>query len=296
MKKTLSTYLEACKVALERAQRPMSSKGLANYIDANLDFEISGLTPWKTINARLSAEIIDGGSGSIFVRVDEGRFALRCWPDIVEFRVARRKINPIDETIAVVPRKLFLDKLIRRSGSEFFDIDYVELFQSSQGMPRIEAEETDDFVQLIPLFFVHNERDYLTYKRTKRLPEKRLHGTRSINFGGHLQVEDFPSLFANDPTVVQESLQRELREELRFVPDEKVVTFFGAIHDSSNIFGRQHVGLVFEVISGASVDVDTNEPGFLTSIEFASRQKIFEEREQFDDWTFLVLNEHKIDG
>ncbi len=296
LKNLISTYLEACEAALEDAQRPMSSKELASYITANIDFEISGLTPWKTINARISTEIIENGPCSIFFRVDDGQFALRRWPDVVEYTVAKRKINPIDELIAVVTTETFLSQLIERPNSKFFDVNYVELLQKSNAMPRAEAEETEEFVQIIPLFFVHNERSYLTYKRTKRLPEKRLHGTRSINFGGHLQVEDFPSLFAQDPSVVQESLQRELREELRFEPDEKAVSFFGAIHDRSNFFARQHVGLIFEVISGSTVNVDTNEPGFLTSIEFASKQKILDDKDQFDDWTFLVLEEHRFNG
>ncbi|NOR62565.1 MAG: hypothetical protein GQ535_08755 [Rhodobacteraceae bacterium] len=294
LKKPISTYLEACEAALLLAKRPMSSKELAGFIETDVDFEVGGLTPWKTINARLSAEILENSLKSTFVRVDSGKFAIRKWPDAVEYVVAKRKINPINELIAVVPTDGFLEQLVKRPNSKFFDVDYVELFKNSQPMPRVDAEETDKFVQLIPLFFVHSEEGYLTYKRTKRLPEKRLHGTRSINFGGHLQVEDFPSLFANDPDVVQESLQRELREELKFEPDEKTVRFFGAIHDRANMFGRQHIGLVFEVISGSTVDVDTNEPGFLTSIEFASKQQIFEEKDQFDDWTFLVLDEHKI--
>lgn len=278
-------------LALRSANRPMSSKEISAFIQDNIDFEISGKTPWKTINARISAEILDRGSSSIFVRVDDGRFGLREWPDVVEHKAQRRKINPVNETIAVLPRPRFLQFLKPRQGSQFFDIDYVEVFKESQGMPRIEAEETESFVQLIPLFFVRRGDEFLTYKRTKRLPEKRLHGTRSINFGGHLQVEDFPTLFASDPEVVQQSLQRELREELEFTPDEKAVEFFGAIHETTSMFGRQHVGLVFEVRSKSAVDVNSGEPGFLTSLEFASKAEIAEKRDEFDDWTFLVLDE-----
>jgi predicted NUDIX family phosphoesterase len=285
------TYLEATYAALYDARRPLSSREIASHIADNINFRISGRTPWKTINARLSADILENGVNSRFVRVADGRFALRIWPDVVEYTVRRRKINPVDELIAVVPKEKFLPYLHPRNGSEFFDVDYVALFQEAHGMQRVKAEETEEFVQLIPLFFVRKGREFLTYKRTKRLPEKRLHGTRSINFGGHLQVDDFPTLFASDPNVVQESLQRELREELLFQPDEKGVRFFGAIYDQTNMFGRQHVGLVFEVTSNSEVKVDTNEPGFLTSISFLEETDIFERKDEFDDWTFLVLLE-----
>jgi predicted NUDIX family phosphoesterase len=270
----------------------MSSREIATYINKNIDFPVSGKTPWKTVNARISAEILEGGQTSRFIRVGDGKFALRIWPDAIEYTVSRRTINPVNEIIAVVPRGSFLPHLKHRKHSEFFDVDYIALLQESQGMQRIEAEGTEDFVQLIPLFFVRRGVEFLTYKRTRRLPEKRLHGTRSINFGGHLQVEDFPSLFASDPRVVQESLQRELREELQFEPDEKTVSFFGAIHDQTNMFGRQHVGLVFEVTSNSEVNVDSNEPGFLTSLRFEKKDEIYAAKEEYDDWTFLVLDEH----
>ena len=269
----------------------MSTREIAAFIQDKIDFPIAGKTPWKTINARISAEILDQGTNSVFIRVADGRFGLREWPDAVEHTVVRRKIKPVDETIAVIPRSRFLEFLVSRRNSEFFDIDYVELFKEALGMPRIEAEETEEFVQLIPLFFVRQDNQFLTYKRTRRLPEKRLHGTRSINFGGHLQVEDFPTLFASDPEVVHQSLQRELREELEFDPDEKSVDFFGAIHETKNMFGRQHVGIVFEVCSRGAVSVNSGEPGFLTSLEFMSKAEITSNKDEFDDWTFLVLNE-----
>ncbi len=286
-----STYLEAAFVALSEANRPMSSREISVFIAKNVEFSISGKTPWKTINARISAEILENGEHSKFIRVDDGRFGLRAWPDVFEHVAARRKIKPVNEIIAVVPRPKFLTFLKPRKCSKFFEVDYVELFKESHGMQRVEAEETEDFVQLIPLFFVRRGGKFLTYKRTKRLPEKRLHGTRSINFGGHLQVEDFPSLFASDPNVVQESLQRELREELDFDPDEKTVKFFGAIHETQNLFGRQHVGLVFEVHSDSEVNVNSGEPGFLTSLKFDTKENIFENRDEYDEWTFMVLSE-----
>ena len=58
---------------------------------------------------------------------------------------------------------------------------------------------------------------YLTYKRTKRLPESRLHGFYSFAFGGHLNPNDLkpllnifdPELAA--PLLLRESLEKELR-------------------------------------------------------------------------------------
>jgi predicted NUDIX family phosphoesterase len=286
-----STYLEASAAALEKAGRPLTSKEIALFVKENIAFKISGRTPWKTINARISTEILKNGSNSTFVRIEDGRFALRRWPNTDEYKARRRNINPIEETIAVLPREQFLAHLRTREGSRLFDLNYTNLLQDAHGMPRRQAEETDDFVQIIPLFFVQRDDLLLTYKRTKRLPEKRLHGTRSINFGGHMQLEDFPTLFASDPSIIDQCIQRELREELLFEPEERTVEFMGAIHDDSNMFGRQHVGLSFKVTLNSSVEVESNEPGFLTSLTFMSKEQIYGNREDFDDWTFLILEE-----
>lgn len=291
MRNSTKNYLDACFRALSEKKRAMSSKEIHYFIMDNQIFNLSGKTPWKTINARLSAEILKNGSNSVFMRVDQGLFALRDWDNYSEYTVKRRIINPIDEDIAVVPRETFLKFLSQRSSSKFYDIDYIGLVQEAKPMLRLKAEETDDFVQIIPLFFVRKSTQFLSYKRTKRLPEGRLHGTRSINFGGHLQIADFPALFASDIEIVNLALQRELREELSFSPDKKQVTFFGAIYDDTNFFGRQHVGLVFEVEIADEVQMSSNEPGYLTAIKFLEFSEIQSLKIEFDDWTFLVLEQ-----
>lgn len=290
--KSKVTYLEASYTALSATGRPMTSREIAHFILVNEIASIRGSTPWKTINARISAEILENDQASRFIRVGPGLFALREWQQQTEYTAPRRIINPTKENIAVVPQDIFKPFLTSRADSLFYDIDYGKLLTASIGMQRLAAEETDDFVQIIPLFFVYDGASYLTYKRTKRLPEQRLHGTRSINFGGHLQVSDFPALFRSDQETVDGALQRELREELEFVPDAKQITFFGAIHDRSNFFGRQHIGLVFEVRVDASVTMSSNEPGFLTAIEKLTKDQILSAQDEFDDWTTLVLREH----
>ena len=100
------TYLESCEVALRATGRPMTSRDLATYIASNTMTKVSGATPWKTINARISAEILDSGANSVFVRVGKGLFALREWEQLQEYTAPRRTIHPTMETIAVVPRTL----------------------------------------------------------------------------------------------------------------------------------------------------------------------------------------------
>lgn len=228
----------------------------------------------------------------MFMRIDRGRFALREWDHYQEFNGKRRKINPIEEDIAVLPAARFLEKIKHVKTSSIFNIDYVDLIKSSENMRRKDAEETEDFVQIVSLFLVFNGLDYLAHRRTKKLPEKRLSSSKSLNFGGHLQLSDYPSLFERDNLMVDNAIQRELREELTFTPDNKEVKYLGAIYDASTTLGRQHVGLVFLVTVGEDVTATSNEPGFLTSLDFMSPQQIEDIRGEFDSWSMRVYDYH----
>ena len=83
-------------------------------------------------------------------------------------------------------------------------------------MKRASAEDTSDLVQLIPTFVVCRGSKVLTYRRTKRLPEARLHNSRCVSFGGHMQFNDLPDLFARSYTDPRGPMFRELYEELSF--------------------------------------------------------------------------------
>ena len=164
-------------------------------------------------------------------------FSLREWPNQVEHKAVRRKINPIEEDIAVLEKSKFLNHIRHLNPNPLLPVDYCKLISESTEMHRKEAELTEEFVQIIPLFFVHNGSQYLTHKRTKRLPEKRLSSNRTINFGGHLQLTDYPTLFSDDAGLVDLAIQRELREELSFTPDVKEVQFLGGIYDETTMLG-----------------------------------------------------------
>lgn len=286
------THLTVCERILRIAGKPLTARDLVHEIEKQNDWSISGDTPWKTINARISRDIVEKGSNSPFMRVDRGLFALREWTHYREHSVPRRKINPIDEDIAVIPLEDFQKFIEGSDTSTVFSIDYVRLVGMSFGMRRRDAEETESFVQIVPTFFVSTKTRILSHLRTKKIPEKRLSNTRSLNFGGHLQTSDFPTLFADDMNVVDGAMLRELREELSFAPDNKKVSFYGAIYDTSTQIGRQHCGLVFSVVVDENCHVESNEPGYLTSLKFSSKYDIGKAKNELDSWSLMVFNHH----
>lgn len=286
------TFLKAAELVLRARAKPLSSKELVADAVALGLVTTKGLAPHKTMNARIS-EDIRGNSGSVFMRSYHGQFALREWSDQVpEFETKRRKINPMDEDILAIPN-LDFDLLLSRSGRHpeepFYDVSLVSLLRKSVSKKRQIIEEDNNFVQIISLFHVVLEREVLTYKRTSRLPEARLHHTKSINFGGHLQDIDRAPIFEE---LLQESIEvvfmRELYEELVFEDGFESVRYIGSLHSKQDAFSARHVAVCFQVVPKTR-KIRSNEPGFHTGVQFEALSKCLTHSGNFDEWTFLVL-------
>src|SRR3546814_4643473 len=67
---------------------------------------------------------------------------------------------------------------------------YRSLLAKARPIHRMMAEEDHQLVQLIPSFLVFEDDRVLSFRRTRKTPEQRLHDSSSIVFGGHLQAED----------------------------------------------------------------------------------------------------------
>src|SRR5690606_7275358 len=101
---------------------------------------------------------------------------------------------------------------------------------------RVAAEDNEDLVQLIPSFLIFRGESVLSFKRTRKTPEQRLHDSYSIVFGGHLQADDSPALFAQIDEQVERFLFRELHEELAFAPPLFQSRYSGVLHLEQTAF------------------------------------------------------------
>ena len=108
----LKTVIEAAAEVLREAGRPLHAHEIAQAILSSGIARLSGPTPWKTVTSRLSMDIRTLEERSQFQRDGHALFALREW-GTTEFLVNRRRINPIDETIRVVPVERF-QRLLQR--------------------------------------------------------------------------------------------------------------------------------------------------------------------------------------
>src|SRR3546814_15720982 len=102
------------------------------------------------------------------------------------------------------------------------------------------AEEDHQLVQLFPSFLVFEDDRVLSFRRTRKTPEQRLHDSSSIVFGGHLQAEDNPALFAHDDEAVERFLFLELHEELGFSPPPRRTRYVAVVLLTVPAFEPQH--------------------------------------------------------
>jgi len=108
-------------------------------------------------------------------------------------------------------------------------------------------EINTDYKQLIPYVVVINEDNkILTYKRSVKSGESRLHNTYSIGVGGHI---DKPENTTDTKQIIQDSLIREMKEELGTSINwsEQDFQFKGTIYNNSDEVGKVHLGLLYIV-------------------------------------------------
>jgi len=283
------TFLTAAFRVLHDERRILTSKELVDLAVKKGLLATKGRTPWKTMNARLSTDILEKKETSPFMRSGSSQFALREWSDkIHEYIAPRRVVALFDEDILVFERRLLTAFVPYNGLIKNFDRHH-ELLSSCFPMRRRLAEEDFSVIQLVSVYIVSFEGKYISYKRTKRLPESRLHDTYSICFGGHLNPDDLMPLFRfSDPNQALYLVMRELNEELRMDSPPTEVKFMGILYDPRTAVSTQHLGLVFSVrLSNQNVVV--GERGFLTDMRFECLSELRGRLTDFENWSELII-------
>lgn len=289
------SILGAIQNLLANEGRALNAKQLAVKLQASGGVTLGGMTPWKTIGARL-AEDIRSNPETPFLRIGRGLYGLRAWPDARSFEVKPRVINPLDEDIRVVERAQFLNILGHPSSTGFYDRHYATVLQHSFIMRRQLAEASEEVVQLIPSFLIFRGEEVLSFHRTKKSPEQRLHNRYSIIFGGHLQDEDDPGLFHEDREHADKFLFRELHEELSFSSPPLRSEYVGILHLQASAFERQHAGLVFALEVPPEATAQSMEPGYHSGLKFLEWKTIGDSPVISDRWSEACIKHIGLDA
>lgn len=284
----MSTFLDAAVQVLEDSGEPLTAHEITKRAIAAAYLASSGATPSQTMKAKLSTDIVNRDEASAFMRTAPGQFGLRRWKrrGLREYIAERQTKSLLAEEALVFPAARLpayapgvgLWPISPSKGQELLDLCIP--------MPRWRAEQDQEVIQLVSGFVVQHAGRVLTYRRTRRLPESRLHGEFSAMFGGHLNPEDIPiwNIFQSENASF---LDRELREELRLEPGRYSLSLRGVLYDNSRAVSRQHIAIVF--------DVDLEDPtytvgerGFLQHDRFESWEEVGNRLDDFENWSRLL--------
>lgn len=284
----MGTFLNAAYTVLRQEDKPLSVREITQLAQSKGLLISGGRTPWQTMKSKLSTDILRRGERSFFMRSAEGRFALREWETVVpEYKADRYQKALFDEDIVVFPASS-LCRYVPGVGLFRGPVDSRSLRAELQPMRRRLAEDDATVIQLVSVFVVRHGNRLLTHKRTKRLPESRLHGYYSLSFGGHLNPDDISPLFdIFDPRQGMPWLVRELHEEL-ILPTSPHLNCCGLLYDDSRQVSRQHLGIVYDILVPTE-EFKIGERGFLMDARFEPVDSIWKRSAEFENWSLLLL-------
>jgi predicted NUDIX family phosphoesterase len=271
-------YLDVAERVLAKHGRPLRSRDLVSLgIEDGFVESWDSKTPQKSMQARLSIDILRKGEESRFIRTKRGRFYLRGLlsaplsrhhdlfsiteesPNYAQPFTTNRRIYPTPlENVLTVSQGHY------RKFLDFQGLHYLapkRLYQlinpnSTSYVSRIYAETIDDRKQVLTYIIVTHRKKVLSFRRGSYSNIAAfLRGSRCIGFGGHVTEHDH-NLFSHDDLGVASSALRELIEEIqpsgdssslerRKIYDGNLI-YRGILNDDSSDVGRRHVAVVYE--------------------------------------------------
>lgn len=164
---------------------------------------------------------------------------------------------------------------------------------------RADLEENTGFRQLIPyVSLVTPEGKFLTYTRTKKGNEQRLHKKVSVGFGGHMDAAD--AHFDEDSNLdiqktIFNGLKREVIEELGNDVYETIKDQINGfqveelIIDDKTDVEKVHMALLISVTLDGEIDVESTDES-ITMEGFLTEEEIRELDGNIEPWSEIVIS------
>lgn len=147
----------------------------------------------------------------------------------------------------LVVSKLAIEKILARSPSGFGESETTEirdvLEQNAQFVRRAEAEENDEFIQVVSCGALVHSGKIFVFQRHDKNPKSRLYGKSTIWQGCHVnQVVGDAPIFAS----ILSALESRIAESL-FISRKVNSQFVGYAWDDSSKQARRHLGIIHRV-------------------------------------------------
>lgn len=291
--------VDIAAVILDEIGRPASAREIVERARTDPRFSdiIGGKTPHKTLNARISTDIIERGDRSPFFRYAPAAYGLRerlhggayasGYRTVFLGRQRRKEVS--NEDVAVIDaHKLSFFKTDGFYDCKQYPLSILSLLDINY-MPRKQAEACHDVKQLVSYAAINHGDAVLAFERGKYTSDNgEFVGKHSIGFGGHLNQTDL-SLFDETPVGLYSNIHRELHEELYIFRKElrhlvSSVTFFGYLVDSSTNNGRKHIGLAALIDLKERIEIETPTLG-IRNLRWISRRHTPNSFSQFEIWS-----------
>ena len=188
------------------------------------------------------------------------------------------------EKVLAVPRNA-IEAFLQQGFFVSTETDLMGLLtESAVFLDRPEAEKDPTHKQIIPYILVTHGGRYLTYRRTKKQGENRLHNKYSLGFGGHINDTDRqgPEVKTN---LILAAMVRELNEEI-FLPSIRGLKVVGFINDDTNDVGKVHLGVAF-VVEAATERFTVNEPEMIEA-QWRDAAAVEEVFQNLESWSQLL--------
>lgn len=304
-----ATYLWVAETILREHRRPLNVRQIVGFgLERGLfnDKDLSR-TPQKSMQARLSMEIVNRRENSKFLRVEKGKFFLRELlagiSDAGNLQAAEykgdRRAPPLSlEDILVIPQAAYRNQLKFQGLNLNYKIILKTLLSSPEltYIPRKEAELNPKFKQFITYTVIQQKNMVLSFRRGQyNRAASFLRGARCIGFGGHVTADDL-NLFTVEDHGLRANAAREISEEIRFKGgrpqiDPNDLEIIGVINDDSSDVGVQHVGVVLRYWAPETSDWSAPTRGEASIAQLrwikAGEQKF--DLLDFEYWSQLVL-------
>lgn len=300
-----SSYLRAAEYALKGIGKPATAEQITKYIKSDflLRTLISGKTPEKTIQARISTDIKKFGSRSSFYRTAPATFGLcdlsrsGVYSD-VEKRVYHgfNRSRQVDSSLICGFRK---DET-RFKPEIGFTEKYIFPIRALDGLPlkyfSWSHVKDDEDVFLICLFIVGQHRDkVISFEASEYLEKEGQHSDAEVvGITGFLKDDD-PDLFDASGVGFYNAVRREFVDFYGTFSDKieeilEKVEFCGIVYENFSQKRRNKVGLVAKVSLSEEFSVENHKLG-ARSIHWRSLKYKPNNIAHFEPWSSFVFRD-----
>ena len=153
---------------------------------------------------------------------------------------------------------------------------------------RPQAEIDPSIKQVIPYTVIRNKGRILSYQRTKKAGENRLHGKKSIGWGGHINPCD-----GDGGIAYEKCFWRELGEELSLERQshEVLPPVTAVLYESGTEVGRVHFGVVHILDVSDNFVWNPESDSSVDNVEWLDIQDLNVSIETYEAWSQMVIKD-----